>query len=96
MFLQLGIIQQAFAASGVYLDSKKLTRVNPGTGCSRSLVRAVLNHTFDVFCSLLLLSEFSISAFHRNRAHDGENVLRALPDLLAITLGRTQKKPHWS
>lgn len=89
MFLQLGLTQWPFAASGVYLDTKKLTRVNPGTGCSRSLVRAVLNHTFDVFCSLLLLSEFSVSAFHRNRAHDEENVLQALPDLLAIIPGRT-------
>ena len=91
MFLQLGIFQWAFAASGEYLDTKKGTRLNTVTDCTCSLVRAVLNHAFSVFCSLLLVSEFSISAFHMNRTHDGEKILQAVPELPAITPGSTQE-----
>lgn len=77
-FLQFGIFQWALATSGEYLDTKKGTRVNAMTGCTCSAVGAVLNDTFNVFCSVLLMSEFSISAFHMNMADDGENILQAV------------------
>lgn len=91
MFLQLGIFQWAFTTSGEYLDTKKGTRLNAVTGCTCSLVKAVLNHAFNVFCSLLLVSEFSISAFHMNRTHDGEIVLQAVTGLLAVNPGSIQE-----
>lgn len=51
MFLQLGIFQWAFATSGEYLDANKDTRLNTVTGCTCSLVMAVLNHAFNVLFS---------------------------------------------
>lgn len=44
-----------------------------------------------MFCSLLLVSEFSGSAFHVNRAHDGENMLQAVTELLAANPGSTRE-----
>jgi len=55
------------------------------------LVRVVLNHAFNAFCCLLLVSEFPVSAFHVNRTHIGENILQAVTELRGITPGSTQE-----
>lgn len=43
-----------------------------------------------MFCSLLV-SEFSFSAFQMNRTDDGESILQAVTELLAVSPSSTQE-----